>query len=191
MKIQSLKRRFASSLRGFREDNRGLSSQVDFMVAVIIYVTAAVIALGASTALIYGSVGANPSNGIVADRAADRLADDFLVDNANDAILDRECTTAFFDKETPEGCGFESSWSSVDQPEHYLNRALAVEEAKQINVTIRTTSGSIETVDGTRLALGDEPPEDRSTVHGYHRQVGLDANDDGAAEWYRISVKIW
>lgn len=179
------------SWRRFRHDNRALSTQLDFLFAMILYGGAAVLFLGVAAGLIYSAAGVDQTNRVVADRAADRLSDDLLVDVPNEAILNRTCTKAFFDKSASSGCGFVSSWSNTDQPEHYLNRALAVDNAKQINVTIRTTGGSIESIDGTRLALGESPPTDRSTVHGFHRQVGLDVNNDGAADWYRIEVKVW
>ena len=179
------------SLRELKNNNRGQATQLDFMFSMTIRIVAITLFLAVSAALVYGMIGPNYTNKMVADRAADRLADDYLVSTPNDALLERQCTKAFFAKTTPGGCGFEDSWPNVDQPEEYLTVALFVDEKRQVNVTIENTAGSIASLDGTTLALGESPPQDYSTVYTYHRQVGLDANNDGAYEWYTLQVRVW
>ena len=178
-------------LRELKNDNRGQATQLDFLLSMTIRIVAITLFLAVSAALVYGMVGPNYTNKMVADRAADRLADDYLVNTPSDVLLERQCTKAFFAKTTPGTCGFEDSWTNVDQPEEYLNVALFVDEKRQINVTIENTAGSIASLDGTTLALGESPPQDYSTVYTYHRQVGLDANNDGAYEWYTLRVQVW
>jgi hypothetical protein len=177
----------------FWEDTRGISSQYDLIFALLILTAAFSVFIAAGTSFIFNTAGAQTSNHYVADRAADRLADDYLVDSPNAAILNRTCTKSFFEESAPGGCGFEPGWSNTDadSPEHYLNNALAVDPAKQVNVTLRTTGGSIESLDGTQLALGESVPDDYGTVYSFHRQVGLDKNNDGAPEWYTLVVEVW
>ena len=183
--------RLRRHLRELKNDDRGQATQLDFLFSMTIRIIAITLFLAVSAALVYGMIGPNYTNKMVADRAADRLADDYLVSTPNDELLERECTKAFFAKTTLGGCGFEDSWTNVDQPEEYLNAALFVDEKRQINVTIENTAGSIASLDGTRLTLGESPPQDYSTVYTYHRQVGLDANNDGAYEWYTLHVRVW
>ncbi|MDS0243145.1 MULTISPECIES: hypothetical protein [unclassified Haloferax] len=178
-------------LHELKKNDRGQASQLDFLFSMTIRMVAITMFLAVSAALVYGMIGPNYTDKMVADRAADRLADDYLVDTPNDALLERECTKAFFAKTTPGECGFKDSWTNVDQPEEYLNAALFVDEKRQINVTIENTAGSIASLDETKLALGETPPRDHSTVYNFHRQVGLDGNNDGAYEWYTLRVQVW
>jgi hypothetical protein len=171
-----------------RDDERGIASQFDFLTSIAITVTAVGLFLVAGVTLLSGAGAEVPAGDVAAERGAATLTDDHLVENVGDTQLSRQCTEAFFAKDTSV-CGFQSGWTSGD--EKYLNQALAI-QYRNLNVTITDSSGDITSIDGTRLTLGDDPVNaGNQTVAVWTRHVALDSDDDGEGEYHTLTVRSW
>lgn len=166
--------------------DRGLATQVDFLTSMVIRLAAFGLVMTVGTSLLYGALATEYTNDAVAERAAARLADDLLVTSPGDALLNASCTRAFFAREVGP-CGVEPAWRDDSIP--YLNAALAVGPPRRLNVTLTDRNGTIGSLDGVRLALGDPHPTQSSTRRRWHRQVGLPTS--GAVDWYRLTVVVW
>jgi hypothetical protein len=164
-----------------------MTSTFDMMVAFIILVTAVGV-FTASGISFLGSVSAeDTSKKLAAHRAADRLADDLLVDEPMADSLDTTCTRKFFQKDTST-CGFDSSWTTGSGD--YLENVFELSNTN-IHVRIVDTSGSPAVVSGTTLTLGDTIPSSDDTVYKWERHVALDADGDSTLEWHTLKVYIW
>ncbi|WP_338741746.1 DUF7287 family protein [Haloplanus salilacus] len=122
-------------------------------------------------------------NSVIADRSADRLAADALVDSPDDpAVLDGSCTRSFFDGSVPADCRY----TTTD-----LGDTLGLDSTTQVNVTIRNASG-IRSLGGTRLAAGD-PTTTTADVVVARRVVLLPGSDDTAFDRERnqLLVRVW
>jgi hypothetical protein len=114
---------------------------------------------------------------VVADRAADRLAGDALVEAPRDpGVLNDTCTTGFFDGSTPDGCRY-------DETADDLSAALGVSDTTSVNVTVRNGSG-IRTLDGTRLAAGPTPTASSDAIVATRVVLLSD-------EQHRLLVRVW
>lgn len=117
---------------------------------------------------------------VLADRSADQLAADLLVETeTNPTALNATCTVEFFDADGDVGaCRYDEDGSDPAA-------ALGISQVGvDLNVTVRRTGGGIRTVDGTRLAAGDEPgPGDDVAVA--RRAVLLDGRQS------RLVVRVW
>jgi hypothetical protein len=130
---------------------------------------------------IVGPFTAEPSDRpLIADRSADQLSQDMLIDAPTAYALNATCTEAFFDADgtAPDDCRF--GMDAQDLP-----TALNVSSpGVSFNVTIRDANGDLRSVDGTELAAG-EPPRPGSNVVSAKRVVLLD-NSRGY-----LTVKAW
>lgn len=124
---------------------------------------------------------------VLADRSADHLAGNLLVDDpATPAALNATCVAGFFDADgaAPGGCRFSDEEDGDD-----LRAALGIERpGVSVNATIRDPDGGIAvlgTADGdVTLAAGRPPP---STVDiAVARRLAL---VDGTE--HRIVVRVW
>ncbi|QZP38979.1 hypothetical protein K6T50_00955 [Halobaculum magnesiiphilum] len=111
---------------------------------------------------------------VVADRSADRVANDLLVENpARPTVLNATCTQAFFDTDGPDrsdDCRYDANATD-------LKGALGViSPARTVNVTVVD--------DGSTLAAGPSPPRD-ADVSVARRAVLLDGSDA------TVVVRVW
>jgi hypothetical protein len=117
---------------------------------------------------------------ILADRSADQLTAELLVEDVTDpSVLNTTCTVEFFDNDTDTGnCRYDTDGADPAT-------ALGIDRVGiSANVTIRDDADRIRTIDGTDLAVGDAPgPNDNIAVA--RRAVLLDG------EQSRLVVKVW
>jgi len=117
---------------------------------------------------------------VLSDRTADHVAEDLLAaDPLRPGELDAACTEGFFDTSDPDpgDCRYEENASD-------LRAATGVgAPGVSVNVTVGTASGPA-TIDGTRLAAGDDPPTARNVAVA---RRGAVVGDDR----YRITVRVW
>lgn len=172
---------------GIGGQDRGQVVTIDFMFSMIIRVAAIGIVLAASATLMYSGVGTSYSDEFAAKNGAALLADDVLLEEPGDSILDSTCTEGFFDQDTTV-CGHHGEWTSGESP--YLNEVFGLNETTQLNVAIWNPSGKISSIDGTELALGEVIP-DSGNVYSWRRSVALDTNGDGNVEWHTLRVRAW
>jgi len=134
--------------------NRGQTT-LDYAVGVATFL----IVVGFVFAFIPSIVGpftAEPSDRpLIADRTADQLSQDMLIDAPTAYTLNATCTEGFFDADgsAPGGCRFGMDAQA-------LPAALNVSSpGVSFNVTIRDANGTIREVGdaNTRLAAGDTP----------------------------------
>lgn len=95
---------------------------------------------------------------VTADRSAALLVEDLLVvDIGEPSVLNATCTAEFFDGDgTTAGCRFEDDARDV-------HSALAIDEFTTVNVTVES-GGSVQSVGGETLALGDAPASTSDVV---------------------------
>jgi len=116
---------------------------------------------------------------VAADRTADRLSSDALVEvPRNPSVLNDTCTTGFFDADgsAPAGCEYDDDAAN-------LSAAVGLDDRIGLNVTIEDADG-VRTLAGTRLAAGSEPTTVDDTVVAT-RAVLL------AGEQHRLYVRVW
>jgi len=114
-----------------------------------------------------------------ADRTADRLSADVLVETPRDpSVLNDTCTVGFFDADgsAPAGCRY--GHDAADLP-----AAVGVGDTTNVNVTIRDGSG-VRTLDGQRLTAGPPPTTVDDAVVAT-RVVLL------SGEQHRLYVRVW
>jgi hypothetical protein len=117
---------------------------------------------------------------VLADRSADRLAADLLVENLTDPnVLNATCTVGFFNATAPDPTGCRYNQNASD-----IRGALSVNRTgAEFNITVRD-AGALRTVDETDLAAGDDPPS-TGDVTVATRKVLLDGNQSD------LVVKVW
>ncbi|MFB6186532.1 MAG: hypothetical protein ABEI86_06670 [Halobacteriaceae archaeon] len=115
---------------------------------------------------------------IIADRSADRLAEDLLLSNETQQYrLNTSCTVAFFNTDSDSiTCQFSNDASN-------LHQVLGIDTFEKINVTIKQ-DGSVLTIQSTKLSAGPSPPES-GDVTVATRVVYLNGNRSV------LQVKIW
>jgi len=130
---------------------------------------------------VVGPFTAEPSDRpLIADRSADQLSQDMLIDAPSAYSLNATCTEGFFDADgtAPGGCRFGTD--AQDLP-----AALNVSSpGVSFNVTVRDANGSVRSVDGTSLSAGGTPRPGANVVAA-KRVVLL----DGTRGYLR--VRVW
>lgn len=130
---------------------------------------------------IVGPFTAEPSDRpLIADRSADQLSQDMLIDAPTAYSLNATCTEGFFDADggAPAGCRF--GMDAQDLPE-----ALSVSSpGVSFNVTIRDADGNLRSVNGVQLAAGDTPRPGSNVVSA--KRVVLLEDTRGYLE-----VRVW
>ncbi|MGZ0745669.1 DUF7287 family protein [Haloparvum sp. AD34] len=159
--------------------NRGQTT-LDYAVGVASFL----IVVGFVFAFIPSIVGpftAEPSDRpLIADRSADQLSQDMLIDAPTAYSLNATCTEGFFDADgtAPDGCRF--GMDAQDLPD-----ALNVSSpGVSFNVTITNATGDVRSVDGTQLAAGDTPRPGSNVVSA--KRVVLLEETRGY-----LRVKVW
>jgi len=116
-----------------------------------------------------------------ADRIATSLATDRLGDPTDPYTLNETCTNAFFEQlnngtDAPGSCLYNTSADTTAT-------LLALDGARNVNVTIRRSDGTIADT-GVRLAAGPTPP-DTTSVSSATRAVSL------SGQTRRLLVRTW
>lgn len=117
-----------------------------------------------------------------ADRIATSLATDRLGDPADPYTLNETCTAAFFEQlhgGDPDSAGCLYNTSADTTAEMF-----ALDGARNVNVTIRRSDGTIADRPGGDLAAGPTPP-DTTSVSSATRAVSL------SGETHRLLVRTW
>jgi len=151
----------------------------DFAVGMGLFLVTIVIVVGFLPSMFEPFDTRTGASAIAADRSADRLAEDLLVETPERPVaLNDTCTAAFFeaDGSAPSGCRFDDDAADLDA-------ALGLRSFVNANVTVRNESG-VRVLDGTRLAAGSEPRSGTDVV-STRRTVLLGGNTS------RLIVKVW
>jgi hypothetical protein len=152
---------------------------IDFAVGMSVFLGVLVFAFGFVPTMFAPFEGGTGPEFVVADRAADRLSGDALVEVPRDpGVLDDDCTVDFFDADgtAPADCRYGDDAAD-------LSAALGVDDTVEVNVTVRDGTG-IRTLGGTRLTAGPAPTSVDDTVVAT-RSVLL------AGQQHRLFVKVW
>ncbi|SHH31913.1 DUF7287 family protein [Halobaculum gomorrense] len=162
------------------EGDRGQTT-IDYAVGVSVFLLVVAFVFAFVPSLVGPFTSDDTASVVVADRAADRLANDLLVDDPTaPSVLNETCTAAFFDADgaaPPDGCRYDTDGSD-------LVKALGLgSSAPSLNVTVRSGE-TIATVDGTTLAVGASPPPG-AEVSVARRATLL------AGETYSLAVRVW
>lgn len=117
-----------------------------------------------------------------ADRTVSALATDALASPEEPYVLDRSCTVDFFahfrtGASADDACRFDTDAATVPD-------ALGHGETTEVNVSIRTQSGALASLDGVTLAVGEDHTR-RSNVATARRTVYLDGQS------HRLVVALW
>lgn len=161
-----------------RDGDRG-QTVLDFTIGVSVFLAVIVFSFAFLPTMFAPFESDTGSDTATADRVADRLSADALVDSpADPGVLNATCTTEFFDPAggDPAGCRYDSDSSD-------LRSAVGVGEFATVNVTVRD-DGGIRTVGGTRLAAGDDPTSVDDPVVA--KRVVLLSGDQN-----RLLVRVW
>ncbi|WP_049937026.1 DUF7287 family protein [Haloplanus natans] len=152
---------------------------LDFAVGVSLFLGVVVLAFAFMPSMFAPFETDTGAEFVVADRAADRLSADALVESpADPSVLDADCTADFFDADgtAPPTCRYDDDAAA-------LRPALGLDGNVRVNVTVRDDAG-IRTLDGTRLAAGPSPTTVDDTVVAT-RVVLLDDQQN------RLYVRVW
>jgi hypothetical protein len=169
--------------------SRAQATQIDFVFSMGIRIFVLLLAVTGGMTLMASTAPDDHSGTVTAKRGANMLADDLLVADAGDTILDSGCTEAYFQMDSST-CGYNSEWSGSEST--WLHESLAVSHEYRLNVTVESPTGAILTVGSVDLAMGDDPfATDDRTVNSWYRRVPLDADTDGDPETYTLYVRVW
>lgn len=173
--------------------DRGQTS-IDFLVGIGVFLL--------TTGFIFGFVpgllapfGTGQSMPLVADRVADTLVEDQLVDGPDAERLNETCVLGFFNATLADGSG-----CSYDQTETDLAVRVGIDRRYHVNVSlVRTVAGQstpeplCADEDGfaacgpgsNRLAVGDRIPEAHGSVVSASRIVQVNGHDA------LVLVRVW
>ncbi|WP_435063959.1 DUF7287 family protein [Halobaculum sp. EA56] len=159
---------------------------IDYAVGVSVFLLVVAFVFSFAPSLTTPFTGDATDAVVVADRGADRVAADLLVDDpARPAVLNATCTAAFFDTAGPDlsgDCRYDTDASD-------LKGSLGVvSPARTANVTVVGDAGIAELPDGggndVTLAAGPDPPRG-AEVSVARRAVLLDGADA------TVVVRVW
>jgi hypothetical protein len=117
---------------------------------------------------------------VLADRGADQLTAELLVEEVSrPTVLNKTCTVEFFDADGDTGnCRYDTDGSDPAA-------ALGIGRlGAEVNVTVRRDAGSPRAIDGTVLAVGGTP-DPNADVAVARRVVLLDGSQS------RLVVRVW
>lgn len=149
----------AKDAAGTTAGSRGQTT-LDYAVGVATFL----IVVGFVFAFIPSIVGpftAEPSDRpLIADRSADQLSQEMLVNAPTANSLNATCTEGFFDADgaVPAGCQYEMDAQNLPNALDISSRGVS------FNVTIRDAAGNVRSVDGTLLAAGGTPQPGANVV---------------------------
>jgi hypothetical protein len=154
---------------------------IDYVIGISVFLVVVVFVFGFIPTIFAPFEASSGSNTIPADRSADRLSDDLLVDSPEQpAVLNRTCTVGFFDADgtAPTGCRYDDDSDGAN-----LSAAMGTSSVTNLNVTIRS-EGSITQLDGTPLAVGDSSEGNENVVVAT-RVVLLDGDQ------HQLYIRVW
>lgn len=154
---------------------------VDYLIGLMIFLVAIVFVFGFVPSIFAPFTVDSGGTTVLADRSADRLAGDLLVASPEQpAVLNRTCTVGFFDADgnAPTGCRYDDATDGKN-----LSAALGLGPTSSANVTVRR-DGSVATLGGTPLAVGD-PPEGNADIVISRRVVLIDDTQ------YQLFLRVW
>jgi len=152
---------------------------LDFAIGVSLFLGVVVLAFAFMPSMFAPFETDTGAEFVVADRSADRLTADALVDAPSDpSVLNATCTEEFFDTAGPDPVGCRYVDDASDLP-----GALGLDGGVRVNVTVHDDAG-IRTLDGTLLAAGPPPTTVDDTVVAT-RVVLLDGDQ------HRLYVRVW
>lgn len=154
---------------------------IDYAVGVSVFLLVVAFVFAFVPSLVGPFTGDDTSSVVVADRAADRLAGDLLVQTpTHPSALNTTCTVAFFETTGPDLTGV----CRYDTDAGDLSGALGIESpATNLNVTV-TDGASVLTIDGTQLAAGPSPARGNE-VSAARRSVLVDERKR------TLVVRVW
>lgn len=128
----------------------------DFMVGMGVFLLAVGFVFGFAPGLFVPFSGETGASMVIADRGAETLTEDVLVESVDQpGVLNETCTVEFFDAgDNVGGCRFNTE---------DLNDATGIDDRFDLNVTIEE-NGSIVSLQGETLAAGDEPDPVRDVI---------------------------
>lgn len=168
------------ALTALETASRGQTT-IDYVIGISVFLLVVVFVFGFIPTIFAPFEDPTGSNTILADRSADRLSNDLLVDSPEQpAVLNRTCTVGFFDADgaAPTGCRYDDDSDGAN-----LSTAMGTSSVTNLNVTIRS-EGSITQLDGTPLAVGDSSQGNENVVVA-NRVVLLDGDQ------HQLSVRVW
>lgn len=154
---------------------------IDYVIGISIFLVVVVFVFGFMPTIFAPFQADTGGSTVLADRSADRLAADLLVESPDrPAVLNSTCTVGFFDADgsAPSGCRYDDDSDGAN-----LSTALGTGQFTNLNVTVRT-GGSIAQVDGTTLAVGDSATGNQDIVVA-NRVVFVDGDQ------HQLYVRVW
>lgn len=154
---------------------------VDYAIGMGVFLVAIVFVFGFAPSIFAPFTVDTDSTTVLADRSADRLSADLLVDDPTDpAELNRTCTEGFFDADgsAPAGCRYDDTTDGAN-----LTDSLGLASTANVNVTLRR-GGTLASLDGTPLAVGDSPAGN-SDILVARRLVSIGTDE------YRLLLRMW
>lgn len=154
---------------------------LDYAIGISLFLVVIVFVFGFIPTIFAPFEADSGSNTVLADRSADRLSADLLVESPEKpTVLNQTCTADFFDADAaaPAGCRYDDASDGGN-----LSTALGTSSLTNLNVTVRS-SGAIAELDGTPLAVGDSPEGNRDIVVA-NRVVLIEGDQ------YQLYVKVW
>lgn len=129
---------------------------IDFMVGMGVFLLAVGFVFGFAPGLFVPFSGETGAAMVIADRGAETLTEDVLIESMDQpGVLNETCTVEFFDADGNVGdCRFDSE---------DLNDATGIDDRFDLNATIEE-GGSIVSLQGKTLAAGDEPDQVRDVI---------------------------
>ncbi len=183
----------------FQDATRAQASQIDFMNAMIILLLGIGLFLAASSVILTVAESSGSAEEYVAQRSAERVADDVLLNSTGDSFPDAECTAKFFTQDETYDCPSLTLQNTSDPDSEYLRHMLGVSTHSNrytINVTLeqkgrvwtQSLDGSSDTAN--TYALGPSRPE-KGGVTTFTRHVTYDSNGDGDREYFTVVIRVW
>jgi hypothetical protein len=167
-------------------DTRGVAYQLDFLTAILIASVSISLFFLFGVGLLEDISADDQGDSLGVARSADMLADDYLVSEPQATELDRGCTENFFTKTPSTSCNQDPGWNS----DSYLEDALPMQYGN-MNATLETTGGGIQTINGNDMTVGDPVPTNTGDINQWSKYVLVDANDDGNPTIHRLLVYYW
>lgn len=154
---------------------------IDFAIGAGVFLIVVAFVFAFLPAIFEPFAGPAGSNTMVADRTADRVADDLLVsDPARPGVLDATCTREFFDT----AGGVPADCRASDDADA-LAAVLGVDATRNVNVTIEDGSGVVSVSPGPVALAAGEAVSDREDAVVARRIVLLEDTE------YRLYVRVW
>lgn len=171
---------------GCRASARGRRGQtnIDFALGIGLFITVLVFTFTVGSGVLTPFTAGNQEESVVADRVADRLSKGLLGNVSRPYVLDRECTTAFFEQRDPDASGEKPcQYLANDGGEYTLGEQVGVRDRTVLNVTVTADINTDHDADILCWAPDDRTLEEDDTGCGgandvlFSRGIRPSAND--------------